>query len=48
MFIINKKNKIPEIKFTFYYKNVKYKKIVIKTVLYLKYDDINGFVGVQN
>ena len=36
---------------TFYYKYLKFKNnfnLGIKTVLYLKYNRINGFVGVQN
>ena len=33
--------------FTFYYKYLKYKKILgIKTVMHLKYNCINGLVGV--
>ena len=36
---------------TFYYKYVKFKNnfnLGVKTVLYLKYNRINGFVGMQN
>ena len=51
--IIHDSMNIPKIefiaKFTFYYNHLKYKIILdlgIKTVLYLKYNRMNGLVGV--